>query len=168
MLKELMSLGAILQIIAVGNSHAVSSGMISATGSAITYSYTFIYQAVILYVKFFATTVELQSYNYPTRYIGLTGNTAYILQQTLPRKWKIVSPGLCGSPGTISIQSASNPNRYLRHRGFVFYEDPFVNTDLYRKDACFFHWKDKWFSGHDAFESFNFPGRFIRHSGWRL
>lgn len=116
----------------------------------------------------FFTTVELQSYNYPTRYIGLTGNAAYILQQTVPRRWKIVSPGLCGSPGTISIQSASNPNRYLRHRGFVLYEDHFVNTDLYCKDACFFHWKDKWFPGHDAFESFNFPGRFIRHSSWRL
>ena len=30
-LKELISLGAILQILAIGNSHAVSSGMISAT-----------------------------------------------------------------------------------------------------------------------------------------
>ena len=48
MLKELISLGAILQIVAIGNSHAVSSGMISATGSGITYSYTFIYQAFIL------------------------------------------------------------------------------------------------------------------------
>ena len=112
--------------------------------------------------------VQLQSYNYPTHYVGLTGNAAYILQQTLPHRWKIVTPGLCGSPGTISIQSASNPNRYLRHRRLVLYEDPFVNTDLYKKEACFFHWKDKWFPGYDAFESFNLPGRFIRHQHWFL
>ena len=113
-------------------------------------------------------TVELQSYNYPARYVGLSGNAAYILQQALPRQWKIVTPGLCGSPGTVSIQSATDQNKYLRHRGFLLYEDSFANTDLYRKDACFFYWKDKWFPGHDAFESFNYPGRFIRHSGFRL
>ena len=112
--------------------------------------------------------VQLQSYNHPTHYVGLTGNAAYVLQQTLPHRWKIVSPGLCESPGTISIQSAFNPNRYLRHRGLVLYEDLFVNTDLYKKDACFFHWKDKWFPGYDAFESFNLPGRFIRHQGLLL
>jgi len=48
------------------------------------------------------------------------------------------------------------------------YEDSFTDTNLYRKDACFFYWQDKWFPGHDAFESFNYPGRFIRHSGYRL
>jgi len=117
---------------------------------------------------FAVQSVELQSYNYPAHYVGLTGNAAYILQQALPHQWKIVSPGLCGNPGTVSIQSATNQNKYLRHRGFLLYEDSFTDTNLYRKDACFFYWQDKWFPGHDAFESFNYPGRFIRHSGYRL
>ena len=70
----------------------------------------------------------------------------------------------------VPYQSSQHPTQTDTYAtvGLCFFEDPFVNTDLYRKDACFFHWKDKWFPGHDAFESFNFPGRFIRHSGWRL
>ena len=98
----------------------------------------------------------------------MTGDAGYIKKQTLPKRWTLVSPGLCGLPNTISFQSADNSNNYLRHRGFLLHEDPFTNTDLYKKDACFYQWKNKWFEGHDAFESVNYPGRFIRHQGYRL
>ena len=116
-------------------------------------------------------TVELQSYNYPSYYVGARGNSAYILQQAQPRRWKIVTPGLCGNPGTVSIQSATNHDRYLRHHAFVVFEQSFssdTNKPLFRRDACFIQRKDKWFPGHDAFEGHNIPGRFMRHRGYRL
>ncbi len=112
--------------------------------------------------------VELQSYNYPNYYIGVTGNAGYIVKQAHPEQWIIVSPGLCGLPNTISFQSAGNSHNYLRHRGFLLHEDPLTYSDLYNKDACFYQRKNKWFVGHDAFESVNYPGRFIRHQGYRL
>ncbi len=91
-----------------------------------------------------------------------------ILNQVHPKQWKLVSPGLCGHQGTISFQSATNANNYLRHRNFLIYEDPFTNTHLYKNDACFHRRNGKYFFGFDAFESVNYPGRFIRHQHYRL
>ena len=121
-------------------------------------------------------TVELQSYNYPSHYVGARGTAACILQlqfqQAQPRRWKIVTPGLCGNPGTVSIQSATNHDMYLRQlsHAFVVYERSFsrdTNKPLFRRDACFIQRKNKWFPGHDAFESHNIPGRFMRHRDYR-
>ena len=83
-------------------------------------------------------------------------------------QWRLVAPGLCGHNGTVSLQLSDNLNVYLRHRGFLLFADPFQNTDLFKYDACFYLRKDKWVPGHDAFESVNFPGRFIRHQRFRL
>ena len=98
----------------------------------------------------------------------MKGDEAYIIKQSSPMKWAIVSPGLCGKSGTISIQSADKPTKYLRHMKFLLRVDEYTDTDSYRKDACFFLQKDKWLLGHDALESVNFPGRFIRHQGNHL
>ena len=91
-----------------------------------------------------------------------------IVNQTQPHQWKLVSPGLCGQPGTVSIQSVANPNNYLRHQNFLIYEDPFTSTTLYKNDACFYQRSQRFFPGFDAFESVNYPGRFIRHQNNRL
>lgn len=113
--------------------------------------------------------VEMQSYNYPDHYIGLRhGNQVFITRTAAPKRFKLISPGLCGVTGTISFQSAIDPNKFLRHGDFLLYEDPFSDVDLYKKDASFFLHKDKWFPGHDAFESVNYPGRYIRHQCYRL
>ena len=89
------------------------------------------------------------------------------MRQAQPMRWKLI-PGLCGLQGTISFQSVDNSNLYLRHRGFLLYEDPYTNTDLYKSDTCFYQQHELWFTGHDAFESVNFPGRYIRHQNYRL
>lgn len=116
----------------------------------------------------FGSANELRSYNFPDHYIGVKGNEGHIIKQSVPKKWALVNPGLCGLLGTVSLQSGDDPTRYLRHRNFLLHEDEYDGTNLYRKDACFYLRKDKWFLGHDAFESVNYPGRFIRHQGYRL
>ena len=127
--------------------------------------YDYTYCKIIL---FFSLPVEVQSYNYADHYIGHTGSAGYIQRRTQPVQWRLVTPGLCGLPGTVSLQLSANSNVYFRHRGFLFHADPFQETSLFRNDACFYLWKNKWFPGHDAFESVNFRGRFIRHQGFRL
>ena len=115
------------------------------------------------------STVQLQTYNLPDHYIGLrNGDQAFINKEAVPKQFKLISPGLCGTTGTISFQSATHPNKYLRHRYFVLHEDPFSDDDLYKKDTCFFLHKDKWFPGHDAFESVNYPRFYIYHLNFRL
>ena len=83
-------------------------------------------------------------------------------------QWEVVTPGLCGLPGTASFRLSADPNVYLRHRGFLLYADSFQESTLFRQDSCFYLQKNKWFPGHDAFESVNNRGRFIRHQGFRL
>ena len=115
----------------------------------------------------FSLPVELQSYNFPDHYIGHYGSEAYITRQTQPSQWNQVQ-GLCGHPGTVSLQLSHTQNVYLRHRDFLLYADPFHESALFRNDACFYVRENQWFPGHDAFESVNYPGRFIRHQGYRL
>ena len=82
-------------------------------------------------------------------------------------QWQL-TPGICGLSGTVSFRLPDDPNVYLRHRGSLLYADPFQESKLFRQDSCFHLQKNKWFAGHDAFESVNYRGRFIRHQGYRL
>ena len=108
--------------------------------------------------------VTFQSKNYPSYYIGVTGNEAKIVNRVT--QWEVVR-GLCGIQGTISFKSRTR-NAYLRHRWFKLYEDPFTDTPLYRNDACFyFHW-NSFFPGYYSFESVNYRNFYIRHSFFRL
>lgn len=97
----------------------------------------------------FLFVVQLQSYSHPDYYIGIrNGYEAYIVKLSQPKDFHVVSPGLCGLPGTISFQSVSIPSNYLRQRFFVINEDPFCNSTLYKRDACFYQRRDEWFLGH--------------------
>ena len=127
-----------------------------------------IIQLVHDYIIFFFLPVEVQSYNYPDYYISRSGSAGYIQRRTQPVQWRLVTPGLCGLQGTVSLQLSADPNVYLRDRGFLLYADPFQDSGLFRNDACFFLRKNKWYPGCDAYESVIFPGRFIRHQGFRL
>ena len=108
---------------------------------------------------------ELRSLNFPGYTVALTGNKAYIKQEVM--KWNLI-PGICGVIGTETFQSVSDPNAFLRHRGYLIYQDPFSDSNLYRKDACFYPRVNKFFPGTVAFESVNFPNHFIRHQGYRV
>ena len=114
--------------------------------------------------NFFAVDT-LNSRNYPAYFWGLTGNEAYIKQELT--QWNII-PGLCGVVGTVSFQPVDSSNSFLRHRGYLIYQDNFSDSDLFRKDACFFPRADRFFSGYTAYESVNYPNYFIRHQGYRL
>jgi len=82
-----------------------------------------------------------------------------------------VSPGLTGEQGTVSFQSVAQPNKYLRHYGFVLYlEDRNTgrNQPLFTKDATFKVVQNRFFSGFVAFSSVNYPDRLLRHQGYTL
>jgi uncharacterized protein YkwD len=85
--------------------------------------------------------------------------------------WK-VQGGLAGDkPGLqcLSWESANYPNKYLRHQNNRLRIDTNDNTDLFKADAtfCTVNALDNDTSAGSresvSFESFNFPGRFIRH-----
>jgi hypothetical protein len=111
-----------------------------------------------------ASEGSFQSKNYPSRGIALR-STAVHLEVGF---WRLVSPGLSGVPESVSFQSVGDPNKYLRHQGYLLYEHKNDGSTLFKADASFFVRKNKFFSDFDAFESVNFPGHFIRHSGFRL
>ena len=79
-----------------------------------------------------------------------------------------MSPGLGGQSGSVSFQSIANSNRYLRHSGFVLYENQNDGSSLFKLAATFYVRNNKYFDGYDAYESVNYAGRFIRHSGFQL
>ena len=110
---------------------------------------------------------SVQSRNFPSYYFGLNGNEAYIKANSDDR-FVLISPGLTGHAQSVSFRSCSDATKYLRHRGYNLYEDPYSSAVLFKKDATFTIREDKWFNGFDAFESVNFPGHFIRHQNYRL
>ena len=62
----------------------------------------------------------------------------------------------------------SEPSRFMRHRSFEFWLDPNTdNSDLYMKDSSFT--VRAGLNGAPdsiSFESVNYPGHFLRHSGF--
>ena len=99
--------------------------------------------------------------NYPDFYIGISGQAGTILRKAQPDQWRLV-PGICGTPNTVSIQSATNENQYLYHPTSL------TNTELDVNDACFFRRMNLFYGDFDAFESANLPRHYIRHQGFRL
>ncbi|XP_057315557.1 uncharacterized protein LOC130656375 [Hydractinia symbiolongicarpus] len=81
--------------------------------------------------------------------------------------YKIV-PGLNGKPGTVSLQSLTNPSAYLRHRGFLAFVDKNDNRQIFKDDASFIIIVNKYFHGYAAFQSSNYPNRYLRHQGYRI
>ncbi|WP_308637647.1 AbfB domain-containing protein [Paenibacillus silvisoli] len=106
---------------------------------------------------------QFETYNFPGSFIredagrGKTTGSQYISQS----QWRIV-PGLA-DPAAISIESVSNPGRFLRHKNGEIWMDVNDGTTLFKNDAT---WRLRagFSSGFGAsFESFNFPGQYIRH-----
>ncbi|CAH1796481.1 unnamed protein product, partial [Owenia fusiformis] len=118
--------------------------------------------------------VIFSSKNYPAYILDVNSNgLGYIIVANAanPNMWVIEQPGLTGEEGTVSLTYKGKPGFYLRHTGFLMQidnkYDPVV-PQHFLLDATFRIRNDKYFPGYLAFESVNYPGRFIRHQGYRL
>jgi hypothetical protein len=68
----------------------------------------------------------------------------------------------------ISIETYNRPNEFIRHRNSLGFITP-VRTVLDRNDATFYRWRG--LNGNSncvSFESVNYRGRYLRHSGFRI
>ena len=108
---------------------------------------------------------KIQSYNYPTKYFGVTGREVHLLVS--PKLWIPLRPGLAGHEGSVSFRSCHDARKYLHHTGFLLYNDDFVNTQLFKLDATFTE-RERFYPGTTAYESVNYPNYFIRHQFFRL
>ena len=108
---------------------------------------------------------RLQSYNYAAHYFGLKGRDTYI--SSTAELWIPVRPGLAGHKGSVSFRSCYNARKYLRHSNSLMYGDNFENSQQFKLDSTFSERK-RFYPGTTAYESINYPNRFIRHGGLRL
>ncbi|XP_062512441.1 uncharacterized protein LOC134188261, partial [Corticium candelabrum] len=103
--------------------------------------------------------VSVRSKNYPAHGWYRTGTSIYIIRIY----WRIV-PGLDGQPGSVSFQSVTDSNRYIRHESFLLYERTNDGTSAFKKAATFYERKNHFYSGYDAYESVDYLNCFIRHA----
>ena len=75
------------------------------------------------------------------------------------------SPGICNSRGTVSFCIGT---LCLWRKNNVVHAERNDGSRSFALDACFYLRADKWFPGHAAIESVNYPGRFLRHQQGRL
>ena len=116
------------------------------------------------------TTFSLQLVNFPDRSIqtpavgGQVTAELYPSLQSRSLEWK---PGV--KEDTIRISPKGSPNVVFRHRGFVVHADPYNPGDaLLGLDSSFYVRPGNSDANQVSFESVNFPGRFLRHAGFRL
>ena len=120
-----------------------------------------------------ATKIELQSYNLPDYYIRTAhrvhGGAVTLDRQVQPEIWKIVSPGLCNTQGSVSFRmSLQDSNVYIRYRNGLVYAESYDRSSSFANSACFYIRYNKWFPGYAAIESINSPGYFLRHQYLQL
>ena len=113
--------------------------------------------------------MKIQSKNFGDHYFGSDNNFDFKISKA-GYQLNIVSPGLTGEAGTVSFQSPSEPNKYLRHYGFILYLEyrNGRNAHIFPQDATFKIIENKWFPGFVTFQSVNYPDRFVRHQGYTL
>ncbi|VUD64361.1 Extracellular exo-alpha-(1-_5)-L-arabinofuranosidase [Thalassocella blandensis] len=117
-------------------------------------------------------TLNFESRNFPGHFFSSRDDASVRLDGVEGRPTKeaaySIVPGLADE-NCVSFQSARDPNRYLRHSGYWIWEHQNNPSNGFKQDATFCV---KASLAGDAqyrsFESFNFPGHFIRHSGGRL
>ena len=117
----------------------------------------------------FTGYVKIQSKNFAEYYFGTDNNRDFKITKN-GYQLKIVTPGLTEEKGTISFQSPTDPNKYLRHSGFILHlEDRNRRiAHTFPQDGTFRIRENKFFAGFVSFESVNYPGRFLRHQGFTL
>jgi len=113
---------------------------------------------------------SLQLTNYPDRSIQTPAPGGMVTAELYPSlrarslEWK---PGV--KEDTIRISPKGSPNLVFRHRGFELHADPYNPGDaLLGLDSSFYVRPGNANANQVSFESVNFPGRFLRHAGFRL
>lgn len=112
------------------------------------------------------TPHRFASHNHPDRFIQHIDGRARLGPSDPARladsQFRVV-PGLAGSD-TVSLESASHPGQYLRHRNFELWVEPDDGSALFSEDASFHRRSGLADAAGASFESYNYPDRFIRHS----
>jgi len=115
-----------------------------------------------------------QAENYPLRYwsVSASQGSQFEIKDSPISQFHILSPGLTGELNTVSFFHPSS-GKHLRHRNFVIYLEDIQRQignpwDLFHKDVTFIMRRNKFFPGFTAFESVNYPGKFIRHFNFKL
>ena len=102
------------------------------------------------------------------RYISMDNNAAIVSgRQT---QFRLVRPGLTKVPGTVSIMSVEKHGWFLRHYSYRLHLEPIANPRdplLFAEDATFIEHEDAFFDGFTAFQSFNYPDRYISYDNSR-
>ena len=131
-----------------------------------------IFAGLYLVLPAAGVNIELQSYNLPHYYVRtahrLHGGRVTIGNQEQPEIWNMFSPGLCNLTKTVTFCIGTNSNVCLRHRNVMVYAESNNGSRAFALDACFYLRAEKWFPGHVAFESVNYPGRYLRHQWLQL
>lgn len=96
-----------------------------------------------------------------------TSTEAKILNDAHSLSFNIV-PALSGDAGAISFQSVQEPDKYLRHAGFVMWLHNNNNSELFYKDSSFYIKENLYFDGYTAYESVNYRNYYISLQGDRL
>jgi hypothetical protein len=111
--------------------------------------------------------VRVASKNRPGFYWSVDeGIEGYLMEH--PELFTLASPGLWG-PGSVSFQSVSRPNRFLRHRdGKIWIEEGDMADEQFQRECSWFVRRDHFFQGFISFESVTEHGYFIRHRSRRL
>jgi hypothetical protein len=113
---------------------------------------------------------SLQLHNYPSHTIVFPGQSQHVRADAYPPKeMTALRWNLGAKPNTIRISPVQNDSLVFRHRGFELHADPYNPSDrLLGLDSSFFVRDGTADPTKVSFESVNYPGRFLRHSGFRL
>jgi hypothetical protein len=117
---------------------------------------------------------SIQSFNYPSHYVGETNSLGYIKQVDASSSavdknsatFKVV-PGLANQQ-CISFESVNVAGTFLRHQGYRLKANQNDNTALFQADATFCPKPGLAGSNSVSFASFNYPNRYIRHRNYEL
>jgi hypothetical protein len=117
---------------------------------------------------------SFQSLNYPDRYMAHQEFLGVLIevhsdQDKKDSTFKLIE-GLADRRA-VTFESVNFPGFYLRHRSFRIHLEHSDGTDTFKEDATF--WLEAGNAnplepGAASFRSFNYPGRFIRHTNFQL
>ena len=109
------------------------------------------------------TTVTFQSKNFPSRSITSKGlNEQVRIEDGISAI--SIRPGIVS--GTVSLGPFTQPKQVFRHAGFVFYTHAIDGSDLQKQDSSFYMVKGLADPAGVSFKSYNYPDRYLRHSGF--
>jgi hypothetical protein len=108
------------------------------------------------------TPIRLSRYNHPDRFVQHREYRAKIEANVAPladSQFRVVT----GLTGTVSLESANFPGYFLRRKNNEVWVEKNDGTALFAGDASFTARAGLAHSAGVSYESFNLPGRYIRH-----